>query len=280
MKPATRDRILKSRLLPFIVFPLRLRTAVKQVLSTAWTVTVWLVRSREFANYSYALTPMNREQLAWFVSGITSRPVAEVEGYFAELEADGALLTHVETRLTAARRRREFDNQISYGRRLGWYALVRILRPAVVVETGTEKGLGSVVFAAALMRNGAGRLVTIDIEASSGLIIAEPYASVVEQRIGDSVVLLKEFGEPIDLFLHDSDHSREHEYAEFVAAEQWLTGGALVLSDNSHSTDALAQWSRATGRQFTFFQERPEQHWYRGAGIGASLALDSQQVTS
>ncbi len=266
-------------MLPLIVFPVRLRTAVKHFLSTSWALAVWLVTSREFANYSYALTPLNREQLAWFVSGITSRPVLEVESYFAELENDSALLSHVDAKLKAARRRREFDSDLSYGRRLGWYALVRILRPAVVVETGTEKGLGSVVLAAALLRNGNGRLVTIDIEASSGLIIEAPYASVVEKRIGDSVVVLKEFGESIDFFLHDSDHSREHEYSEFVNAAPWLSAAAIVLSDNSHSTDALAKWSRATGRNFLFFQERPEHHWYRGAGIGVSMLPNPERVS-
>jgi len=51
-----------------------------------------------------------------------------------------------------------------------------------------------------------------------------------------------------------------------------------VLSDNSHSTDALAKWSRATGRDFLFFQERPEHHWYRGAGIGVSLAASAEHL--
>jgi predicted O-methyltransferase YrrM len=258
-------------MLPLVVFPIRLRIAARQLWATTRSVVLWVFTSREFANYSYALTPMNREQLAWFVSAITSASVAEVESYFAELEADGDLRTHIDAKLRAAGRRREFDSQISYGRRLGWYAFARILRPEVIVETGTEKGLGSVVFAAALLRNGTGRLVTIDIEASSGLIIDTPYSAVVDRRVGDSVQVLRQFEGKIDLFLHDSDHSREHEYAEFVAAEPWLSDRAVVLSDNSHGTDALAKWSAVSGRRFSYFQEQPLDHWYRGAGIGVSL---------
>lgn len=278
MKPATRDRILRSRFLPVIAFPVRCRTAIKQLWSTTAALTRWLFRSREFANYSYALTPLNREQLAWFVAGITSRPVEEVESYFIELETDTALLTHIDSRLRAEGRRREFDEHLSYGRRLGWYAITRILRPSVVVETGTEKGLGSVVFAAALLRNGNGKLITIDIEASSGLIVEAPYATVVERRIGDSVTVLSRLGAKVDLFLHDSDHSRDHEYAEFLATDQWLSPDAVVLSDNSHGTDALAKWSRSTGRLFSFFQEQPDHHWYRGAGIGVSMKANPSET--
>jgi predicted O-methyltransferase YrrM len=257
-----------------VVFPVRLRIAIRHGLTTAKSLVVWVFTSREFANYSYALTPMNREQLVWFVSALTSAPVAEVESYFVELESDSDLRTHIDSKLKAAGRRREFDAHISYGRRLGWYAFARILRPDVIVETGTEKGLGSVVFAAALLRNGNGRLVTIDIEASSGLIIDGPYSRVVDRRIGDSVEIIRQLDGPIDLFLHDSDHSREHEHAELLAVAGRLSDRAVVLSDNSHGTDALVKWSGVSGRRFSYFQEHPLNHWYRGAGIGVSVKTE------
>ena len=41
---------------------------------------------------------------------------------------------------------------MGYGRRLGWYALVRALKPRTVVETGADKGLGSCVLAALRLR--------------------------------------------------------------------------------------------------------------------------------
>ena len=43
----------------------------------------------------------------------------------------------------------------------------------------------------------------------------------------------------MDIFLHDSLHTFEHEAAELAAVGPRLTPNALVLSDNAHATDAL-----------------------------------------
>jgi hypothetical protein len=75
----------------------------------------------------------------------------------------------------------------------------------------------------------------------------------------------------VDLFIHDSDHTAEHEGREFAAIEDRLAPGGLVLSDNAHATDELAKFAERTGRRFLFFDERPDGHWYTGAGIGAAL---------
>jgi hypothetical protein len=73
---------------------------------------------------------------------------------------------------------------------------------------------------------------------------------------------------PVDLFLHDSLHARAHELAELAALT--LSDDAVALSDNAHATDALPEWADRTGRRFAFFAERPADHWYPGAGIGAA----------
>ena len=65
--------------------------------------------------------------------------------------------------------------------------MVRAMQPDHVVETGTHLGLGSCVIAAALLRNGHGRLTTIDIDSEAGHLIAEPWASVIDRRTGSSV---------------------------------------------------------------------------------------------
>ena len=144
-----------------------------------------------------------------------------------------------------------------------------------MVETGTEKGLGSVVIAEALLRNGSGRLITIDIEESSGLIFKEAsrYDSVIQRVIGDSVEQIRLLSMPVDLFIHDSDHSAEHEREELLAVARLMSSGGVVLSDNSHVTPELAEWSRANDRQFLFFREEPESHWYPGAGIGCAWSF-------
>jgi cephalosporin hydroxylase len=57
------------------------------------------------------------------------------------------------------------------------------MKPQLVVETGTEKGLGSLVLAEALIQNGSGRLITVDMEPSSGLLIGAKYDGVIQRLI-------------------------------------------------------------------------------------------------
>lgn len=230
----------------------------------------WLFRSREFANFTYDLTPANKNHLAWFIAGFCNVSVQEIERYFLELESNVHLRQHIATQLLMNRRGNEIDGEAFFGRRLGWYAIVRATKPDVVVETGTEKGLGSLVLAEALLKNGAGRLITIDIEPQSGLLIGGVWAAVIEQVVEDSLVALSEIRN-IDLFIHDSDHSADHEERELESVIPHLSADGIVLSDNSHITSVLAEWSVKHNRHFSFFAEKLLNHWYRGAGIGISV---------
>jgi Methyltransferase domain len=227
-----------------------------------------LVGSREHTNFTYDLTALNSEHLAWWVADVAGVPVAEARGYMGEVEQDGDLTRHVQAATQASERRGLADREVRLHKRIGWYALVRALRPVHVVETGTDKGLGSVVLAAALLRNGSGKLTTLDINSDAGYLISGDYATVTDLRIGDSLDALTGTEEPVDFFLHDSLHTREHEFAEYEAVTPRLTERAVVLSDNAHVTDALPNWAERTGRRFTYFQERPDHHWYPGGGIG------------
>jgi predicted O-methyltransferase YrrM len=228
------------------------------------------MRSREHTNFTYDLTARNREHLIWWERAVTGSPAEEVRGYVEELYQDDDLRRHLLRATASSERRGLADLSVRYGRRAGWYAMARVLRPAVVIETGTDKGLGSCVFAAALLRNGTGRLTTIDVNPASGYLIAGGYARVVDRVIGDSRCILRTLDAPVDLFLHDSLHTFDHETAELDAIRPRLTGQSILLSDNAHGSDALLRFAKATGRSFLFFQEVPESHWYPGDGIGAA----------
>ena len=138
----------------------------------------------------------------------------------------------------------------------------------LVGETGTDKGLGSCVLAAALLANGRGRLTTIDIEPESGYLIWGRYAEVTDRVLDDSLRAIRSL-KGVDIFLHDSDHTLEHESREFDCVKPSLASGALVLSDNAHWSDRLPRWAEENDRRFLFFHEEP-QHWYPGGGIGAA----------
>ena len=206
----------------------------------------WLVRDRETTNFTYDLSAINRDQLCWFVSAVTGAEIGQVRSWITELETDQEFNASLTRRLSMNPTRRICATEPHLARRYGWYAIVRALQPDNVVETGTALGLGSCVIAAALLRNGHGRLTTIDIDQDSGYLIDTPWSSVIDRRIGSSVDELAKMRD-VDMFLHDSLHTYEYETKELAAVEANLRADAIVLSDNAHDSLALSHWAQQSG---------------------------------
>ncbi|MFC0508353.1 class I SAM-dependent methyltransferase [Micromonospora costi] len=270
-----RRAIARTRLAPVAAFPKRLASVARHDSKVLRTSARWLVTSREHHNYTYELTTLSRHHLAWFVSVVCDLPVKQVRGYLAEIESDDALRRHIEHATARAARRGLADRKVRYARRIGWYAIVRATRPSHVVETGVDKGLGSCVLASALLRNAdeghPGRLTSLDINPEAGYLArTAPWSEVVDLVIGDSIASIAALDRPVDLFLHDSDHSRAHEKREFEAVESKLAPGAILLTDNVTATNVLAEHAERTGRRFLAYRETPADHWYPGDGIGVA----------
>jgi len=265
-----RSRLASSRFARAAALPVRARTAGAHLTQEVALTTSWLARSREHHNFTYDLSPRNLIHLGSWVSVVTGAPVDDCSTWIQEALNDEVLAEHVKGMTLMSSRRGLADTDVKIARRAGWYAVVRALRPDHVVETGTDKGLGSVVLAAALLRNGTGRLTTVDINSDAGYLVTGPYAEVSSVITGDSIELLSSLGHEVGVFIHDSDHSAEHELRELNAVAPKLTPSARVLSDNSHATDSLVQWASLTDRRFLYFHELPVGHWFPGAGIGAA----------
>jgi hypothetical protein len=234
-------RLASSRLAPIVAFPLRLAEVTRYDASVVSASARWLVRSREHTNYTYDLLPRNRRHLAWFLSVVTGQTAEEMSRVIEELYNDRELVDHVKRSTADSARRRLSDREVRYGRRAAWYAIVRALKPVLTVESGIDKGLGSCVMAAALLRNAEegheGRHIALDI----------------------------------NLFVHETMHSAEHEAAEFRLVEPRLRPNAVLITDNARKTDALLDHAEATGRQFLVFRESPADHWFPGDGVGAAF---------
>jgi predicted O-methyltransferase YrrM len=270
-----RRAVARTPLARVAAFPKRLRRVARHDARVVGTSMKWLFTSREHHNYTYDLTARNLTHLAWFVAHVCDVPVTQVRHWLAEITQDEALRQHVTAATATAARSGLADRTARYARRIGWYAIIRARKPQHVVETGVDKGLGTVVIAAALLRNAAeghpGRVTSIDINPEAGYLVrTEPWRSVVDLVISDSQQAIGELECPVDIFLHDSDHAPDRERAEFEKVEQKLTGDALLLTDNVTATDVLARYAEATGRRFLAWTERPKQHWYPGDGIGAA----------
>jgi predicted O-methyltransferase YrrM len=240
--------------------------------SSLLIINKWIWMDTETSNFYYKLTPFNINHLAHLISVVTGTEYQKILMYIEELESDSELREYLE--LAIKRSGYGKDIKVEYGRRLGWYAFVRALKPKVVVETGVDHGVGSCVLASALLRNLAegckGKYYGTEIRSEAGQLFAGKYASIGEILYGDSITSLNSLSENIDFFVNDSDHSEEYEYMEYLSISNKLSSHAIILGDNAHATDSLSIFSVEQKRKFIFFSEKPENHWYPGAGIGIS----------
>jgi predicted O-methyltransferase YrrM len=268
----TRKFLKRSRLAPVAALPQRAAIVARYQWRQLTLSCSWLVRSREYTNFTYRLTDTNLLEMAWFVAEVTGVTFEEASAFIDELNDDTGLRDHLRDAVRGSALRRVMDIEPLYGRRAAWYAIVRATRPTHVVETGVDKGLGSCVLAAALLRNTAegspGRLTALDINSDAGALIGGAYGSVIDLRYGDSIEILQSSVVAVDLFLHDSDHRYEHETAEYRAVASSLTKDALVMSD--HDGSALSDFARGNGFDFLVFREDPVDHWFPGVVLGVA----------
>ncbi|MQA59936.1 MAG: class I SAM-dependent methyltransferase [Actinophytocola sp.] len=265
-------RVASSPLAPVVAFPIRTKDVAKHDAKVLKTSIRWLFTSREHTNYTYELTERNRRHLAWYIAAVTGAATHDVRLWFDEVEQDDDLRALLMDGVATGSRRGLADRTVRYGRRIGWYALIRALKPKHVVESGIDKGLGSCLIAAALLQNAAeghpGRLSALDINPDAGYLIRGDYREVVDVVVGDSLENIPKLRTPVDLFIHDSWHSEEHESAEFSLVEDKLAPSAVLLTDNAAETDVLLRLAEQTGRKFLYFQEEPDRHWHPGDGTG------------
>ena len=278
-----RDIVLRTPVLaPVALFAYRLYVAGQYVVEPFGPLARWLVRSRETTNFTYDLAPLNQRYLAALLADVLSTEASRIASFINELEHDAELRAHLEETTRKVGRYSRADSTARYGRRVGWYAVARMVKPRVIVETGVDKGLGSCVLTAALARNAAegspGYYYGTDINPSAGFLLTGKYRMHGEVLIGDSIASLRGLTKSVDLFINDSDHSAEYERAEYGAISSRLAPEAIILGDNAHVTSELLEFALATGRRFVFFQERPSQHWYPGGGIGIAFRRSAPRV--
>lgn len=226
----------------------------------------YLRHGRETDNFTYPIG--NREELVDFVSVIAEAPRDHVARYFAELETDTQLASWLRERLAS---RRDRLSEPHYGRRIVWYSLARLTRPDLIVETGVHDGLGSAILLRALDRNGSGRLCGMDINSTSGWLIPSELRDRFDLKLGPSLASMSALEGQVDMFIHDSDHRYEYEWAEYETISPKLGSRAVLISDTAQDSDALRDFAKARQRQFSFCREVSRNHWYPGAGVGISL---------
>jgi predicted O-methyltransferase YrrM len=118
------------------------------------------------------------------------------------------------------------------------YSLIRASRPSTVVEFGTSFGISTIHLAAAVRDNGAGRVISTELNAVK---VARARANVAEAGLsghvtileGDALETLAAIDTPVGFLLLDG---WKYLYLSLLRLlEPRLTPGALVLADDSVS---------------------------------------------
>jgi predicted O-methyltransferase YrrM len=203
---------------------------------------------------------------------VTIRPYSEALKFVEEGLHDQHLRQHIADMAQGPDYRHLSDPAYRPGRRLGWYALARITKPKLIVETGVDKGLGAVLLCAALQRNACeglpGRYIGIDIDNGAGRFLTDRYREFGSIIYSDAREALHSMTESIDLLITDSDHAPRYESSEYEAAARLLTDSSIIISDESQWNDTLMKFAERTGRRFLQYTETPKDHWGHADGIG------------
>jgi predicted O-methyltransferase YrrM len=137
-------------------------------------------------------------------------------------------------------------------------AVVKLTRPMVVVETGVAMGLTSAVILGALESNGDGQLYSIDLPALQakpadfvGSAVPEKLRARWTLELGPSRQVLPglvQHVSPIDVSLHDADHSHAGQLDEYRTVWPHLRSGGVLVSDDVRGP-AFVQFAREVGAE-------------------------------
>lgn len=252
----------------------RLWISMVSITPTLLIAVRWSFARTEDSNFYYPLDTRSEINMAHSLATIFGVSREHVLIYFSELMESSEFL---EAR--RALRNEDFvmrNSSLEPGRRLAWYAVVRIMQPKVVLETGVHQGVGAFALCMALAKNYEetgvkGKYFGTDLRANAGALVkSSAYQEYFHLLEGDSVGSIQRLEEEIDLYVSDSDHFEGYETKELLVTATKLSAKAVVISDNSHATSVLSDWSDLENRNFAFLEERPTNHWYRGAGVGLS----------
>jgi len=126
------------------------------------------------------------------------------------------------------------------------YALVRSMRPSVVLETGVANGESSYLILKALSENNHGVLYSTDISSDVGDLLREVDKSRWRLRILDANRTKRSFEElldemnQVDLFIHDSgNHSYSLQMFEYRTVLRKMQRNSLLASDDVDASYAF-----------------------------------------
>jgi len=129
---------------------------------------------------------------------------------------------------------------------VNYYALIREVRPKIVIETGTARGDLTSWILTAMHKNNEGKLISIDIPPKKdeltmtsslstedvGKLIPQVYRDRWEYHPADAKELLPKLlvENDVDMFIHDSLHTRTHMLFEYNCARALMRPNTIIIS--------------------------------------------------
>jgi hypothetical protein len=152
------------------------------------------------------------------------------------------------------------------------YALVRTLRPEVVVETGVAQGVTSAYILAGLQDNGRGELHSIDMPMRDminqhlvGAAVPPPLRDRWNYHWGPArrllLPILAKAGSRLSLFVHDSDHSYANMRWELETAWRSLAPGGWMVADDAQGHPAVRDVGRELGVEPVYVSQVTKKAW-------------------
>lgn len=194
-----------------------------------------------------------------FLNFITHISESSYQKYLQEIRNDKKFYTHLHKKHKEIRGKTITQAQ-------GWttliYVLIRYLKPKVILETGVFDGISSSFVLNALKKNGFGKLISVDLPARvviPGSTDFMPFTTIPKDQQPGWLIpsdlrkrwtlhIIKEGHElkkiiqsldNIDIFLHDSLHTKEHMEWEMQTVWPHLKKDGILLVDDIFCNNAF-----------------------------------------
>lgn len=179
---------------------------------------------------------------------------------FTEPEIQSALdkaVIGVDELMDAASGKLSFPERWNSGRNLQYLlsALIILLKPSVVVETGSANGASALAICFGLDHNKVGHLWSFDIEQETGQLVPDFLRSRVSfiQVNGDEKIFRKnllalDLDSDCSIFLHDADHSYLGQESDYRLAKEMRF--KYILSDDVDTSLAFCDFAGSDGQIF------------------------------
>ena len=201
-----------------------------------------------------------------FVARLADTSTANVSRIYSELKSNDSLYEHLDKCWNRCQEipSTKTTGEVRYDIAEILYALIRVMSPDVVVETGVAQGISSTFILQALADNKRGQLHSIDLPPTghkladdrvyflpqneqSGWMVPQKLRSRWHLILGKSSdelgPLLEELG-TINCFFHDSLHTYENMKAEYEVA--WPFINTILLSHDILDNSAFFEFCRDT----------------------------------